>query len=110
MHRTATAALLLASALGCATAAPFQAGRPIEVEKKGLGNVYRQDGKPLDLWSTLAGLEAVEGARDDARRPPLGVRRDRRRAGRAILTRGPRRATGARPRDAAPPHPGPLPR
>jgi hypothetical protein len=67
MHRTATAALLLASALGCATAAPFQAGRPIEVEKKGLGNVYRQDGKPLDLWSTLAGLEAVEGARDDAR-------------------------------------------
>jgi hypothetical protein len=62
-HVTATALLLLAT--GCATA--FQPGKPVEARESMLGNLYLQEGKPVQQASLYKGLEAVDASREEAR-------------------------------------------
>jgi hypothetical protein len=66
--RLAAAAALAFSLAGCGPALPqFRTGAPVEVEKKTLRRRFKQDGQDVDLRSLLAGLEAVDAAREDAR-------------------------------------------
>jgi hypothetical protein len=63
----AAATLVCASLTACAASLPsFQAGAPIEVERKALGPELKQGGKAVDPRSVLAGLEQLEATRADA--------------------------------------------
>jgi hypothetical protein len=65
MNRPVAAALLLLLATGCATA--FRPGKPVEVKESVLGNLYLQEGKPVQQPSLYKGLEAVDASREEAR-------------------------------------------
>jgi hypothetical protein len=58
--------LLLALLAGCATTAPFQAGKPIEVQPGALSSSYVQDGQRVGVPSLLEGLAREDVSRDDA--------------------------------------------
>jgi hypothetical protein len=58
--------LIAASFIACAGPAKFQAGKPIEVQHRAVGNVYKQDGNDVDVNSMLNGLTQVDDARSDA--------------------------------------------
>jgi hypothetical protein len=58
--------LLLALLAGCATTAPFQAGKPVDVQPGTLSNSYSQDGHPVSIPGLLEGLSRDEVSRNDA--------------------------------------------
>jgi hypothetical protein len=58
--------LLLALLAGCATTAPFQAGKPVEVQPGATSNSYSQDGQRVSIPGLLEGLSRDEVSRGDA--------------------------------------------
>jgi hypothetical protein len=58
--------LLLVLLAGCATTAPFQAGKPVEVQHGTLSSSYRQEGLPVSVPSLLEGLSREDVSHDDA--------------------------------------------
>ncbi len=59
-------ALPLALLAGCATTAPFQAGKPVEVQPGTLSSSYSQDGQRVSIPGLLDGLAREDVSRDDA--------------------------------------------